>query len=446
MIKTSHEFRDPIHTFILCSSLERKAIDSPPVQRLRHITQLATTYLVYPGTTHKRFEHSLGTMHIASEIFDILTKDEHISLLPNETLQSMPDFLDDKEYWRKILRMAALLHDVGHMPFSHGAEELLPDGYNHERLTWDIIHSDHLSSIFDDMHIKPVHVAKIAIGKKEVSEFRPDVEFTTWESILSEIVTGEVFGADRIDYLLRDSYHAGVRYGFFDYKRLINSLRILQAPPEGEDDDDRSWAPAIGIERGGLHVAASLLWARYSMFSQVYFHHVRRAYDLHLKEFMHALFPQGIPVEINDYLAIADNEILVELRKAAYNTTAAGHEPAKRIESRGHFRLAHQVTAVELKKSPEALKQIYEKTAKKFGEDFVRMDPGQKRSNDVDFPVLIDDERSTISARAELPSIRPPDVRNPYIFVAPEKLRDAKKWLRENHDHLVEPWLPEGTA
>src|SRR5664279_1717470 len=125
-MKHSHEFRDPIHTFISVRTDGRKVIDSRPFQRLRYIHQLALSYLVYPGATHKRFEHSLGVMDVASRIFDVVTEVEHVhhdnvrNIIPDEQARS---------YWKSVLRMAALCHDVGHLPFSHAAEkELLPEG------------------------------------------------------------------------------------------------------------------------------------------------------------------------------------------------------------------------------------------------------------------------------------------------------------------------------
>ena len=118
-MKHSHEFRDPIHTFITVRSDERDVINSRPFQRLRNIHQLALTYLVYPGATHRRFEHSLGVMEIATRIFDVVTDPENI--FHNPVRNIMPD--DDAiRYWRSALRMAALCHDLGHLPFSHAAE------------------------------------------------------------------------------------------------------------------------------------------------------------------------------------------------------------------------------------------------------------------------------------------------------------------------------------
>jgi uncharacterized protein len=136
-MKHTHELRDPIHTFISVRTEERKVIDSRPFQRLRHIHQLAMSYLVYPGATHKRFEHSLGVMDVASRIFDITTDPDNI--YHDSVREIIPDD-QARSYWRSALRMAALCHDLGHLPFSHAAEkELLPEGYDHERLTSDTV-------------------------------------------------------------------------------------------------------------------------------------------------------------------------------------------------------------------------------------------------------------------------------------------------------------------
>src|SRR5436189_5461110 len=125
MAKHLHEIRDPIHNFIRVETPERKVLDSRPFQRLRHIHQLAMTYLVYPGATHRRFEHSLGVMELAGRVFDIVTDPSHIH---SQARGVFPDLSGaQREYWRRALRMAALCHDLGHLPFSHAAEhELLP--------------------------------------------------------------------------------------------------------------------------------------------------------------------------------------------------------------------------------------------------------------------------------------------------------------------------------
>ena len=128
--------------------------------------------------------------------------------------------------------------------------------------------------------INPEHVAKVAIGPKKLSEFAADVTFDVWETLLSEIIVGDAFGVDRIDYLLRDAYHAGVVYGRFDHHRLLQTLRIL---PRTDRQSEEPW---LGIEAGGIEAAEAMSLARYFMYKQVYFHRVRRAYDIHLKDFL----------------------------------------------------------------------------------------------------------------------------------------------------------------
>ena len=115
MAKKFHEIRDPIHVFVRLTSDERDVLNSRPFQRLRHIHQLALTYLVYPGATHRRFEHSLGVMELATRIFDIVTDPGNLS---DNVRGLLPEVSDDhkRAYWRQVLRIAALCHDVGHLP------------------------------------------------------------------------------------------------------------------------------------------------------------------------------------------------------------------------------------------------------------------------------------------------------------------------------------------
>ena len=128
MAKNIHEIRDPVHVFVRLDSDERKILNSRSFQRLRHIHQLAMTYLVYPGATHKRFEHSLGVMELASRVFDIVTNPDNVTDDVRRLLEPLAS-PDQIAYWRRVVRMAALCHDIGHLPFSHAAEkELLPDG------------------------------------------------------------------------------------------------------------------------------------------------------------------------------------------------------------------------------------------------------------------------------------------------------------------------------
>ena len=166
MAGKTHEIRDPIHVFIRFDSDERKVIDSRPFQRLRHIHQLALTSLVYPGATHRRFEHSLGVMEVATRIYDVVTRPENIHRESVQKIVPRPEEYK-YDYWRRVLRMAALLHDSGHLPFSHAAEkELLPEGWSHERLSLEIIRSNELKGLWNDLKINGEDVAKLAVGPK----------------------------------------------------------------------------------------------------------------------------------------------------------------------------------------------------------------------------------------------------------------------------------------
>jgi HD superfamily phosphohydrolase len=253
MSKNIHEIRDPIHVFVRLDSYERQVLDSRFFQRLRHIHQLALTYLVYPGATHKRFEHSLGVMELASRVFDIITDQNSITDEVRQRLDPLNN-PDELRYWRRVLRMAALCHDVGHLPFSHAAEKrLLPSGWDHERLTRAIISSDEMRAIWERITppLRHEDIGKLAVGPKKAK----DVTFSEWETILSEIIVGDAFGVDRMDYLLRDSHHAGVGYGKFDHFRLIDTLRILPSSPSGEDGAVKE--AALGVEEGGIQSAAA---------------------------------------------------------------------------------------------------------------------------------------------------------------------------------------------
>ncbi len=286
MLKLENEVRDAVHGFVRFNSLEKAVIDTRPFQRLRHIHQLALTSYVYPGATHKRFEHSIGVMDLAGRVFDAVARACSSDSAVAERLGR--DLLDPatKDYWRRVLRVAALLHDIGHLPFSHAAEkELLPDGWNHERITADIIRQSEIAELLRETRpqVDPEDVVKLAWDRKKRPSDEPHL--SEWETVLNEIITGDTFGVDRIDYLLRDSHHAGVSYGRFDPLRLIDNLTVVVDPA--------SDLCSLAIEEGAMHAAEALLLARYFMYTQVYYHDVRRAYDKRLQQFLTGWLPAG---------------------------------------------------------------------------------------------------------------------------------------------------------
>ncbi|MCB7130206.1 MAG: HD domain-containing protein, partial [Candidatus Brocadiales bacterium] len=228
-------------------------------------------------------------MELAGRVFDVVTQEERIS---DDIRKVIPEISpgDKRNYWRRVLRMAALCHDIGHLPFSHAAEkELLPSGFTHEDLTRELILSEEMNAIWQGMTppLRSEEIAKLALGPQKGK----GIKFSTWEAILSEIIVGDAFGVDRMDYLLRDSHHLGVPYGKFDHFRLIDTLIILPESPTEEGGEPGE--PTLGVITGGIHSAESLLLARYFMFSQVYFHSIRRIYDIHLMDFLKLWLPGG---------------------------------------------------------------------------------------------------------------------------------------------------------
>lgn len=433
MQKQFHEIRDPIHVFVRLDKIERQLLDSSPIQRLRSIQQLALSHLIYPGATHKRLEHSLGVMHLAGQIFDtVVERQPH----RDEIREVLPEVENPKEksYWRTVLRLAALCHDVGHLPFSHAAEEdLLPDGWDHERLTEKILRHDVLRSALDSCTppIRVDDVIKLAIGRKAKG-----IAFSNWEAILSEIVVGDVFGADRMDYLLRDSHHAGVAYGRFDHHRLIDTMRILPTPTESGVNGRRE--PALGIEEGGLQSAESLLLARYLMYSQVYFHPVRRIYDQHLKDFLREWLGGTFSVAVDEYLKITDHEVTAAILDAARKRDAPGHDAAQRIALRDHFRVLYSRTPEDVTRNPRAVVSVFRAARKEFGPENVRKDEYAPRTTPgPDFPVL--DRNGEVVSSVQLSRVlsHVPAFQSGYVFIRRERRAEALRWLSENRERII---------
>ena len=434
--KHFHEIRDPIHVFVRLSSDERKLVDSLPFQRLRYIHQLATTYLVYPGATHRRFEHSLGVMELASRVFDVITQQNHIHA---DVVKALPEITNSEKlvYWKKALRLAALCHDLGHLPFSHAAEnELLPPHWTHERLSEQIIKSNYVSPLLSDM-VPPVsadHVVKLALGPKEAIPL--GYKFTLWETVLSEIIVGNAFGVDRMDYLLRDSHHAGVVYGHFDHYRVIDCLRVLLSPVVDAGQGVHEQPPALGITEGGLHSADAMLLARYFMFSQLYFHPVRRIYDIHLKDFLLQEIVK-FSTNVNDLLKVSDNEIVALLSKAAADATVKGHDPARRLIYHQHFQLVYRRREEDVALNPEAALRVYEAVSVKFGADNFRYDKPSTGTGTKEFPVLLDndDVKSSLSVSETLPKVPPIAVE--YVFADRKLVDEVRRWIDQNRSDII---------
>ena len=438
-MKTIHEIRDPIHAFIKFDSDERKVLDSEPVQRLRHVHQLAMGYLVYPGATHRRFEHSLGVMELAGRVYDVITDERNIRSDIKERFPEL-NMPQKRDYWRTVVRMAGLCHDIGHLPFSHAAEkELLPDGWSHEKLTALLVEDSDIKTIFEQMRplVSAEDVAKVAVGQKELK----GRTFSDWETLLSEIIVGNAFGVDRMDYLLRDSHHAGVAYGKFDHFRLIDTMRILPMPVPGGQTE-----PQLGVEEGGLHSAEALALARYFMFVQVYYHHIRRVYDIHLQDFLAEWLPnRKFPVDVTGHLSRSDLEISTAIAEAAKDQGNNGHVHARRIVNRDHFKVLWQRNPEDVETNPDAGKCVEDTAAARYSAENVRRDSYSPAEATIDFPVeQSGSDRNVTSAQvisAVLPHVPVAAVDN--VYVRRDLLDDAEKWLSREKAEVIRPRLED---
>jgi hypothetical protein len=447
---TVSELRDPIHGFVRFDSDEVRVVNSPEFQRLRNIHQLALTYNVYPGATHKRFEHCLGVMEVASRIYDTVTNDRNV-LADAEIKSIVPKVGDfDWNYWRRVLRMAALCHDLGHLPFSHAAEDLLPDKCKHEDISYSIITGEGMEGIWRELKIQAKDVAKIAVGPKHCSE-----SMSVWESILSEMIIGDTFGADRIDYLLRDSHHAGVQYGRFDHYRLIDTIRILpkaDAKPPTEDslqlpldledfkkvNAEASKEPTLGIEHGGLQSSEALLWARYFMWTQVYLHHVRQVYDLHLADFLRSWLPDGrFEVAPNEHLRLTDNQVNSAMAEASWNASSAGHNAAKCVLGRQHYRKLYEENFSDRTRNLQAFDLIKNAVETQYSFSRIKSKRINQKSEGKQFPVLMSSGgcENSINLSPTLANI--PVVSSAILFVHPEVRDDAISWLSTQKSRIL---------
>ena len=219
---------------------ELQIIDHPIFQRLRGIKQLSFAYMVYHGAEHSRFGHALGSMHTVDKALQKVAK--------NSEIYGISIDLSEEDF--RLARFAALLHDVGHLPFSHALDKIIPN--DHEKYSAAIVEKV-FAHIIEKTNVKVKDVIKLILGQGPLDK-----------PFLISLINSQL-DADKFDYLLRDSHYAGVKYGIFDFDRLLDSLLVL----DGE----------LVILDGGYYAAEQLILARYHMFEQVYYHHTKRAFE-----------------------------------------------------------------------------------------------------------------------------------------------------------------------
>lgn len=372
---------------------------------------------------HTRFEHSLGVMHMATMLYDGIVERSR------ELLRSTFGYNDEGlGRHRALVRLTALLHDVGHSPFSHAGEEIFPSKedsgsgkpYAHEEYSAAVIRNRFADVI--GSHRANNNYGFTADDVAALLEGSADTESALfWRGL----VTSQM-DADRMDYLLRDSHHAGVDYGRFDWRRLVQTIEAVPGV--------RGGSPALGVSEGGLHAAEGLILARYFMFTQVYFHKTRVAYDHHLKEALKKILPGGCfppPTgeRLDEYLDWDDWRVLGALK------SGEGGEHGRRILDRDHYR--------EIWHTPEIPDPVDEKKLKvqrnELGELVAAEIPAEKswyNTGSSDIPVFTENpvrERKPLSYFSSVAkSIKL--INQTRLYVKDEDRGEAKRRLtvREN--------------
>lgn len=336
---TIGEIRDPVHGYIKLDPLARALVETPQLQRLRWIRQLGLASLVYPGASHTRFEHSLGTYYLARVLAGQLELGE------DETTR---------------IGAAALLHDIGHGPLSHASESMLSFylRHEHERVS-DILREPEIGSILEQSGVRPAEIQQLINGS----------------TMLGQIISGEI-DADRMDYLIRDAHYTGVAYGVFDHLRLMSRMSI-----HNEE---------LVIDAGGVHAAESLLVSRLLMHPTVYFHHVCRISECMLASAIGCLIDDG-HLDPQQIKRMDDMQLFSSMAAAGGYVAEIG----ERIKRRRLFKRAVYVGADSIDQSVRTARPqlIASEIAESAGVDrkYVLVDsPSFPEVSEGRFPVLID--------------------------------------------------------
>lgn len=343
------ECRDAVYGFVYLSEAEWAIVDCPTFQRLRDIRQLAMAHLVYPGATHTRFEHSLGSLHLSGVIYQAVKRQVQQENCPNFAQAFRADDKQEK-HGHQLVRLAGLLHDLGHTPFSHTGEELMPeiesDGKKrkatHEDMTARLIRETEIAEKLQaEFGVETIEEVIAVATKPELAQLPPGTD-VAWYRFLNDILAGEL-GSDRMDYLLRDAVHSGQSVGSFDYRKLIDSMTIVP-PPQETDEDHR-----LGLDEAGWLVAEQMVAARYLMYVALYFHKTKRIYEIHLEDFLTAWltrkygephFPVDKPRE---YAGLTDSRVWAAILEAADGADVEFRRLSRPFVDRTHLRLAYEL-------------------------------------------------------------------------------------------------------
>jgi HD superfamily phosphohydrolase len=269
---------------ITLDDLAIRLVDTRAFQRLRYVRQLGLAYLVYPGATHTRFEHALGAWHLAGRTLDML--------------RTRGDLPAHRAREARIVAVAALLHDIGHYPFSHALEEI--GAPHHEDVAGALLTRGEIANILRETidADAPEQVVALIRGKSQ--------------SVLQGLISGSL-DLDKIEYLKRDALMCGVPYGEIDVDRLIHSLVLV--------DDPASKRQMIGVSEKGLSALESLLFAKYQMYRNVYWHHaVRSATAMYKRLVADAIERQAL--RVSELASFSDEALLHQLEETSLGERA----------------------------------------------------------------------------------------------------------------------------
>jgi uncharacterized protein len=411
-----YEIRCPVHRFVTINDWEREIINQPAFQRLRRIRQLAWTDYVYPGAMHTRFEHSLGVFHVANLMYEAI-RERSAGALQSELRYNDDGLKRD----RIIVRIAALLHDIGHSPFSHASEELFPtreDGasrYEHEDYSAAIIRTN-LRNVIEDHPLNKNY----GLTADQIADLIEGNASAGGALFWRELITGQI-DADRMDYLLRDSLHCGVDYGRYDLPRLVNTVQVIASKDQ--------IGPRLGVSEGGVHAAEGLVLARYFMFTQVYFHKTRIAFNHHLQRALAEMLPEGCfprPVggELKEFLAWDDWRVLGALARGE------GGEHGRRLANRDHYREVYHTPEAPRPQDIRRLEQVRQSLGDLLMAEEIA-DKSWYKVGKPDIPVITDNPRPEVVPLSRLSSaisgLAP--VERVMLFCRKEDFEEARRRL-----------------
>lgn len=295
--------RDSVYGDISFNEFEIKVMDQSQFQRLRRIKQLGLINLIFPGANHTRFEHSIGTMYLGSRLSTKIGLNQ-----------------DDIE----LIRISALLHDIGHGPFSHVSEGAL--SFKHEKLTKYVIKKTSLRDILEEKY----NVNKI-------------IEIINGKGTLGPIISGEL-DVDRMDYLLRDSHYTGVAYGVIDYERIISNLKLKKT---------------LSLDIKGVQAAEGALVSRYFMYPSVYQHHTTRIVNSMFRRILKKLIDNQT-IKEKDMYKYDDTDIINICR----NSQGYIKNITERLDKRNLFKRVNTIRLDNFK-NPEKIYNIPESQLRK---------------------------------------------------------------------------------